>query len=139
MAEMLDRLTCKERAQLKQRGIQVEVVDNPRYKRKEIVFHIPGESPRTDWVLWKMAVVKDGKTKRLALGETHRGTFWKLVHRNLGGKGWHSQGEQGRIADLVAYAVRHDFSYMVAMTSETRNEYQCKQTTTYQKTEDGRR
>jgi hypothetical protein len=114
---MLDRLTRKERAQLKQHGIQVNVVDNPRYKRKEIVFHVPGESPRTDWVLWKMAVVKGGKTKRLALGETHRGAFWKLVHRSRGGKGWHSQGERGSIADLVAYAVRHDFFYIGSIRS----------------------
>jgi hypothetical protein len=63
---MLDRLTKKERAQLKQRSIQVNLADNLRYKRKEIVFHTPAAPPAVRWVIWKMARVKGGKLKRLA-------------------------------------------------------------------------
>jgi hypothetical protein len=103
-------LTARERADLKQRRIRVEVVDNPRYKRKEIVFHIGDETPRVNWVLWKMAVVKGGVTRRLALDEAHPGAFWKLIHRSSRGRSdWHSQGERGKIPDLVGYAVKHDF------------------------------
>jgi uncharacterized protein YndB with AHSA1/START domain len=101
-------LTKRELVSLKEQHITVEIRRNNQHKRLEIVWHTP-DGDVMNWVLWKVAVVKGGKLKRLALDEGHKGNFYKLIHRSRG-KGWHSQGQSTRDwQELVAYAARHDF------------------------------
>ena len=46
------------RKRIKALDIKIEIVDDVRYKRKRILFHVPDRETVFDWVLWKCAIVK---------------------------------------------------------------------------------